>query len=712
MHCDACGIAYVPEFDRNVEVTFDARPSGRGAAPAAYCLAGPQTARQTLAQTSLAPGAEASLLVALPAGAYVVQALPDRVARFTAEDDAGAGTLDVRVDEAGVRAATSVVQAGAVRVRVENASARDAVVRVSEAELSDQIATAAEVTALQAFRDLFAGEVPATATQFAIRSLTVVFTDVAGSTQMYADAGDAHAFGLVRRYFDAVQDVVALARGAVVKTMGDAVMAVFADPRDAVDAALRFAAAAAPLELRIGMHRGPCIAMCANERLDYAGATVNLAARVAHAAGAGEILMTSAVADDARVADGLPDGDRGTVVLRGLPASGRGDARPRAGGRDGAMSEANPLYDDPVLAAAYARVTAANVYNAAYERPGVREVLGEVRGRDVLDAGAAAGENSAWLVAHGARVVALDASDAMVELARARLGAAATVLRADLACPLPLADASFDAVLSSLTLHYLEDWLPPLREFARVLRPGGRLVLSTHHPALTDDPAADYHAVRLVEEGMEGARHARVGALLSPPAREDRRRRARGGLRAARAARAAAQRRSRRARSRRRGEAAHAAMVLDRRRGSAPAMSYGDKRYDEFRVGDTTTFSKTITEADILLFAAVSGDQYPLHVDAEYAKTTRFGQRAAHGMLTASLLSTVNGLMLQKPGGIYVEQSVRFRRPVFIGDTLTARAEVTELITDKRRLRVRTSIVNQHGKTVVDGEGVIQKDER
>ncbi len=141
-------------------------------------------------------------------------------------------------------------------------------------------------------------------------------------------------------------------------------------------------------------------------------------------------------------------------------------------------------------------------------------------------------------------------------------------------------------------------------------------------------------------------------------------------------------------------------------------MSYGEKQFEEFRLGDTVSFSKTITEADILLFAAVSGDNYPLHVDAEYAKTTRFGQRAAHGMLTASLLSTVNGLMLQKPGGIYVEQSLRFRRPVFIGDTLTAKSEVTELIPDKRRLRVRTSIVNQHGKTVVDGEGVIQKDAR
>jgi 3-hydroxybutyryl-CoA dehydratase len=141
-------------------------------------------------------------------------------------------------------------------------------------------------------------------------------------------------------------------------------------------------------------------------------------------------------------------------------------------------------------------------------------------------------------------------------------------------------------------------------------------------------------------------------------------------------------------------------------------MSYGEKPFEAFRVGDTTTFSKTVSEADILLFAAVSGDNYPLHVDAEYAKQTRFGRRAAHGMLTASLLSTVVGLMLQKPGGIYVEQSLRFRAPVFIGDTLTATAEVTELIPQRRRMRVRASVVNQRGETVLDGDGVIQKDER
>ena len=169
------------------------------------------------------------------------------------------------------------------------------------------------------------------------------------------------------------------------------------------------------------------------------------------------------------------------------------------------MSEAgSALYDEPALAAAYARVSAENAANAAYERPAVRALLAGVAGCDVLDAGCAAGEHAAWLAEHGARVTAVDASDAMLALARERLGPRARVLRADLAAPLPFADAAFDVVLSSLTMHYLRDWAPTLGELARVLRPGGRLVLSTHHPYMTVDPAADYHAVRLVADAWEG----------------------------------------------------------------------------------------------------------------------------------------------------------------------------------------------------------------
>ena len=168
------------------------------------------------------------------------------------------------------------------------------------------------------------------------------------------------------------------------------------------------------------------------------------------------------------------------------------------------MSGSSPLYDDPELAAAYARVSAGNLYNAAYERPAIRAVLGEVRGLDVLDAGAAAGEHAAWLAERGARVVALDASAHMVRLARARLGESVPVKHADLAQPLPLGGASVDLVLCSLTLHYLADWNPALCELARVLRPRGRLVLSTHHPFLTAEMVNDYHATVLVEDAFGG----------------------------------------------------------------------------------------------------------------------------------------------------------------------------------------------------------------
>ena len=139
-------------------------------------------------------------------------------------------------------------------------------------------------------------------------------------------------------------------------------------------------------------------------------------------------------------------------------------------------------------------------------------------------------------------------------------------------------------------------------------------------------------------------------------------------------------------------------------------MTYGEKPFEAFAVGDRATFTKTITEADLVQFASVSGDRYPLHVDEEYARTTRFGARVAHGLLTASLLSTTNGLLLQRPGGISLAQTLRFLGPVYIGDTITASTEVVEVIAERRRLRCRTTCVNQRGEVVVDGEALEQKD--
>jgi 3-hydroxybutyryl-CoA dehydratase len=128
--------------------------------------------------------------------------------------------------------------------------------------------------------------------------------------------------------------------------------------------------------------------------------------------------------------------------------------------------------------------------------------------------------------------------------------------------------------------------------------------------------------------------------------------------------------------------------------------------FEDLSPGMSAIFSKTITEADLLMFAGVSGDTNPLHLDEEFASRTMFESRIAHGMLTASLVSTVLGTKLPGPGAVYVSQSVRFLAPVRVGDTVVARAVVREIVPEKRRVKLATSC--QVGdKLVLDGEAVL-----
>lgn len=127
------------------------------------------------------------------------------------------------------------------------------------------------------------------------------------------------------------------------------------------------------------------------------------------------------------------------------------------------------------------------------------------------------------------------------------------------------------------------------------------------------------------------------------------------------------------------------------------------KGIDELLVGDAAEFSKTITEADVVLFGGVTGDLNPAHMDQVWAEGTRFGGRIAHGMLSAGLISAVLGMQLPGPGTIYLSQELRFLAPVRIGDTVTARVEVEEVIKGKYRVRLRTTCRNQEGTQVVDG---------
>lgn len=137
-------------------------------------------------------------------------------------------------------------------------------------------------------------------------------------------------------------------------------------------------------------------------------------------------------------------------------------------------------YDD--IAAAYAEDNKANVWNAYYERPATLTLVGDVSGLRVLDAGCGNGPLAAELVGMGAAVTGIDLSPGLLDLAAQRLGPSVVLLQADLSEPLPFGDGSFDLVVASLVMHYLEDWVPTLSEFHRLLVPGGRLIISTHHP--------------------------------------------------------------------------------------------------------------------------------------------------------------------------------------------------------------------------------------
>jgi len=131
------------------------------------------------------------------------------------------------------------------------------------------------------------------------------------------------------------------------------------------------------------------------------------------------------------------------------------------------------------------------------------------------------------------------------------------------------------------------------------------------------------------------------------------------------------------------------------------------KTIEELKVGDTARFSKTISESDVYLFAGVTGDLNPAHVNEDYAKDTFFKTRIAHGMLSASFISTVIGTMLPGPGTVYMRQEVSFLAPVKFGDTVSAVVEVAEIIGEKKRVRLKTYCVNQENTTVVDGEALV-----
>lgn len=319
-HCPSCNVPFDAIFDRTVEITFNARPLGRGGEEGLFCLASPARSSHVYAQTAMRDGSSEALSVTLPAGSYDFNAIGIAQAPFVADSDAPARTARARIGDKSVDLPHALGH-GAIALSVENASGRDVIVRVEDGRWPDTLVTAAHVTALEEFRDLFSSEILAPGVQVGIETLAVLFTDLVGSTAMYSRTGDAPAFKIVTDHFDALREIIAGHDGTIVKTIGDAVMAAFTDPAECFAAALELdkvvtniECGGSPLRLRVGFHSGPCIAMRANERIDYFGTNVNLAARLESLARAGEVTMAKSDAAIPAIARRL--GELGDAVTR------------------------------------------------------------------------------------------------------------------------------------------------------------------------------------------------------------------------------------------------------------------------------------------------------------------------------------------------------------------------------------------------------------
>lgn len=128
---------------------------------------------------------------------------------------------------------------------------------------------------------------------------------------------------------------------------------------------------------------------------------------------------------------------------------------------------------------------------------------------------------------------------------------------------------------------------------------------------------------------------------------------------------------------------------------------------NEMKIGDSASFTKTVSETDVYLFAGISGDFNPAHVNQTEAEKGMFGKRIAHGMLSAGFISAVLGTMLPGPGTIYMGQELRFTKPVAIGDTITATVTVAEMIIEKNRVILDTVCTNQNGEIVIKGKATV-----
>jgi adenylate cyclase len=347
-HCALCDISFGLELDRAVEATFRVAPAVRVVPEALFCTGGPGATPHVVAQAVVGPGESVPLAAPADPGRYRVFARGGGVATVSVAAGQPA-SVELLMEDAGLSPAqVGVAPGGAVQVRCVGGEARH--VKLEHLAWSSQAATAYEVTTVPGFRRLFSREALKPGLGLRVGRAALLFSDLSASTALYAREGDAAAFRLVQDHFDLMEDCIHRHHGAVVKTIGDAVMATFVSEAEALaaglDAQRAFPAfrlahpASEGVFLKIGVYAGPCFAVTANGALDYFGQSVNVAARLQGQAEAGEVVAPAdLVADAAAELAGFQIGAPFTPTLKGV--SGRLEVvrlRPVTGSDDGPKS--------------------------------------------------------------------------------------------------------------------------------------------------------------------------------------------------------------------------------------------------------------------------------------------------------------------------------------------------------------------------------------
>ncbi len=298
-HCPACNIQYDSDFADRVEVTFRPSPLIRRVDVLRYCSGGPMNSPHTVVQQNIEPGESRTLQLRLNPWKYHVRSAKLASEAYLKTDAANTqSTATVTIHRPTLEPETLEVNPD-VALTIQNKDSKPITVSIERVAGHESAATAAMVIAMQEFRTLFSEEVLAPETPISVGAVTLLFTDLKASTALYESIGEAPAYGLVQRHFDLLREVVSKAEGAIVKTIGDAVMAAFLDPAQSVQAAFEMHKVVRrelpDLVLKIGIHHGPCITVNQNDILDYFGTTANLAARLQRESEGNDIVMSEDV---------------------------------------------------------------------------------------------------------------------------------------------------------------------------------------------------------------------------------------------------------------------------------------------------------------------------------------------------------------------------------------------------------------------------------